>query len=312
LSAFVVETDTRLKVRERCNRTEAVGVRSAAQSVHLVAASAGFLSYLLLWATIIWGIVLGRGWAMTRFKYANVYATHMTLAILAMTLGWGHAFTQLANPVGTVLLVDEFVPFANGRDPIGIGLGVVATEILTALLISVPLQRRLGNRRWRALHSLAYASFTLLAGHVVLAGSDVGPLYVKIPVIALWLSTLVLWLGLSAWRRNAGKASTDGADGGRRGKRADVQVDPGKCARFGFCEQEAPEVFELRGDGRLGYRPSVPAEQVEAVARAVKVCPARAITMRRVGSETGAHRTAETVGGEADAALADVIDLRPR
>jgi DMSO/TMAO reductase YedYZ heme-binding membrane subunit/ferredoxin len=286
-------------------------VRNAAQSVHLVAAGAGFLSYLLLWATVMWGMVLGRGWAMTRFKYANVYATHMTLSILAMTLGWGHAFTQLANPVGTVFLIDEFVPFANGRDPVGIGVGVVATEIMTALLISVPLQRRLGDRRWRALHSLAYASFTLLAGHVVLAGSDVGPLYVKIPVIALWLSTVMLWLGLSARTRKAGKAPADGADGGRRRKQAEVQVDPGKCARFGFCEQEAPEVFELRGDGRLGYRPSVPAEQVEAVGRAVKVCPARAITMRRVGPETGPSRPAQTVGGEPEASLADVVDLRP-
>jgi sulfoxide reductase heme-binding subunit YedZ len=298
--------------RERRNRTEVVGVRNAAQSIHLVAASAGFLSYLLLWVTIIWGMFLGRGWAMTRFKYANVYATHMTLAILAMTLGWGHAFTQLANPVGTVFLIDEFVPFANGRDPIGIGVGVVATEIMTALLISVPLQRRLGDRRWRALHSLAYASFTLLAGHVLLAGSDVGPLYVKIPVIALWLSTAVLWLGLAVWTRKGRKTPTDGAHGVRGGQRAQVQVDPGKCARFGFCEQEAPEVFELRGDGRLGYRSQVPAEQVEAAARAVKVCPARAITMRRVGSDARSRRPAETIGGEGDGSLAEVIDLRPR
>jgi sulfoxide reductase heme-binding subunit YedZ len=255
-------------------------VRDAAQSVHLVAATAGFLSYALLWATIMWGLVLGRGWMMTRYKHSNVYATHMTLSLLGMTLGWGHAFTQLANPVGTVFLIDEFVPFANAVDPVGIGVGVLATEVLTALLISMPLQRRLGYRRWRAVHVLSYAAFTLLAGHVLLSGSDVGPLYVKVPVIALWAIAMLGWLGVSLLPRTGGGPVADEVDGRRR-EPASVDVDPNKCARFGFCEQEAPAVFELRGDGRLGYKTVVPPEEVPAVARAVKVCPARAIKMGR-------------------------------
>jgi sulfoxide reductase heme-binding subunit YedZ len=232
----------------------------------------------------MWGMMLGRGWAMTRFKHSQLYATHMTLALIAMTLGWGHAFTQLANPVGTVHLIDEFIPFANGRDPIGIGVGVIATEIMTALLISMPLQRRLGYGRWRALHSLAYASFTLLAGHVLLSGSHVGPLFVKIPILAMWLSTVVLWLGVSKWAMKSKRTVTDAASTRLRGQQAEVNVDPGKCARFGFCEQEAPTIFELRPDGRLGYKSTVPPEEIEAVSRAIKVCPARAIRMNRAGS----------------------------
>ncbi|MEA2461907.1 MAG: hypothetical protein QOH90_2084, partial [Actinomycetota bacterium] len=197
--------------------------------------------------------------------------------------GWIHALTQLANPIGTVYLIDEFVPFANVDDPIGIGVGVVATELMTAVLVSVPLQRRLGHGRWRSIHVLTYASFTLIAGHVLLSGSDVGPLYAKVPIVGLWLSTLVLWLGLSGWNRTAARTSADGAGRDQRVGSAEVAVDADKCARFGFCEQEAPAVFELRGDGRLGYRKSVPADQIAEVNRAVQVCPARAIKMKRVG-----------------------------
>ncbi|GII23731.1 hypothetical protein Pme01_33280 [Planosporangium mesophilum] len=280
---------------------------TAAQSVHLVAHTAGFLSYLLLWVTILWGMMLGRGWAMTRFKHSQLYATHMTLALTAMTLGWVHAFTQLANPVGTVRLIDEFVPFANGRDPIGIGVGVLAAEIMTALLISMPLQRILGYGRWRALHSLAYAAFTLLTGHLLLSGSHVGPLFVKIPVLLMWLSTVVLWLGVSDWALKRKRAITDRASNRLRGQTAEVVVDAGRCTRDGFCEREAPEIFELRADGRLGYRSTVPPEEIEAVARAVRLCPARAIRMNRAGSrvympknetvetETAADRPKETL-----------------
>jgi ferredoxin len=54
--------------------------------------------------------------------------------------------------------------------------------------------------------------------------------------------------------------------------------------RFAFCEQEAPEVFKLVGD-RIDYKPSVPAEHVDAAIMAVKVCPARAIKIKLPGSK---------------------------
>jgi sulfoxide reductase heme-binding subunit YedZ len=58
-----------------------------------------------------------------------------------------------------------------------------------------------------------------------------------------------------------------------------VGVDPVRCGRFGFCEHEAPRVFSLRADGRLSYAASVPADQLDAVVQAMKVCPARAISV---------------------------------
>jgi len=66
--------------------------------------------------------------------------------------------------------------------------------------------------------------------------------------------------------------------------KVDVEVNPGKCAKFGFCEHEAPEIFNLHGDGRLGYKTSAVGAQIDAVERAVKICPARAIKMHRPGS----------------------------
>ena len=66
-----------------------------------------------------------------------------------------------------------------------------------------------------------------------------------------------------------------------RGRQVLVNVDPGRCVRFGFCEHEAPEIFQLRGDGRLTYRPAVPIGHVEQVIQAARVCPARAIVLSR-------------------------------
>jgi sulfoxide reductase heme-binding subunit YedZ len=288
---------------------------TAGQSVHLVGHTLGFASYVVLWVTVLWGMMLGRGWGMTRFKHSNLYATHMTVALIGMTLGWSHAVGQLFVPAGPTYAIDLFVPFSNGRDPIGVGVGTISIEIMTALLISMPLQRKLGYGRWRALHSLAYAAFTLLAGHIVLSGRHVGPYwFVKYPVIAMWLSTVVLWLAVSKWAIKSKRSVTDAASNRLRGQTAEVSVDPAKCARFGFCEQEAPTIFELRADGRLGYKSTVPPEEIEAVSRAVKVCPARAIKMNRAGSRVYMPQSApeEKTEGRQKEPLANVTGLHRR
>jgi ferredoxin len=79
--------------------------------------------------------------------------------------------------------------------------------------------------------------------------------------------------------RKAQKAPGRAPRGPRSAARAEVEINPGKCARFAFCEQEAPEIFKLTGE-RIDYKTSVPADQIDAVAMAVKVCPARAIKMK--------------------------------
>src|SRR5437868_6411149 len=122
------------------------------QSVHLVAASVGFISLILLWLTVGWGSLLRVGWGLTRVRHQTLYGVQQTLTLVGLTLGVVHAVAQLAVPGGPVRLVDEWLPFTNGGDPFGIGLGVVALELLLALALSVLVQRWLGYHRWRMLH----------------------------------------------------------------------------------------------------------------------------------------------------------------
>src|SRR2546430_17582898 len=103
------------------------------QSVHLVAATVGFLSLGLLWLTVLWGTLLRVGWGLTRVRHQTLYGVHQTVTLVGLTLGMVHALAQLAVPGGPVHLIDEVLPFSNGRDPFGIGLGVIALELLIAL-----------------------------------------------------------------------------------------------------------------------------------------------------------------------------------
>jgi ferredoxin len=257
------------------------GLDAAQRSVHLVAATVGFLALALLWLTVVWGLVLRNGWTLTRMKHATVYGIHQTVALLGLCLGGVHAFAQLAVPGGPVRLVDEFVPFLNRSDPLGVGVAVVGLELMVASALSILIQRRLGYGRWRALHALTNVAFMLIVAHVLLSGSDVGPMWVWGTVAAGWLVTAVLWVNSTDWGLVVRNRLT-GVPNGPRAAQVTVHVDARRCARFGFCEHEAPELFQLRADGRLSYRAAVPDELTDAAIRAVEVCPVRAIILAGV------------------------------
>jgi sulfoxide reductase heme-binding subunit YedZ len=262
-------------------------VRNAQQSIHLVAATVGFLSLFLLWLAVLWGLMLRNGWAQSRIKHATVYGIHQTIALLGVMLGVVHGFTQLAGPMGTVKLVDVVVPFTNPYDPIGIGVGVISLELFVACTLSVLIQKKLGYTRWRALHAFNYVAYMFLVGHVLMSGSEMAAGIRWGAVLGSFVITVLLWMTTTQWFINWRQERTN-----RRNDRAGVgdellvNVDGNRCARFGFCEHEAPKVFALRGDGRLAYKATVPPDLANDVIRAVEVCPARAIQL---------HRTATTV-----------------
>lgn len=257
-------------------------MRTAQESVHLIAAVVGFTSFAALWAGTLWGTVLRSGWAGSRVRHATVHGIHMHVTLFGLWLGVVHGLAQLADPYGKVGVQDLVVPFGNRADPVGIGMGVLALEMLLATGLSVLLQRRLGYHRWRGLHSLGYLAFTLVAAHVLVSGSELAAAGPRVAVAAAWAVVVAAGALTLAPVARLPRLLLDRATSRRRAEEVTVSVDPGRCASFGFCEHEAPGIFSLRSDQRLAYRSVAPSDQTEAVVRAAVVCPARAITLGRL------------------------------
>ena len=59
-----------------------------------------------------------------------------------------------------------------------------------------------------------------------------------------------------------------------------VSVDNHRCHRYGICEAEAPEVFQLTADGRLDYRRRPPFGSRDDVLAAARCCPMQAIHVK--------------------------------
>jgi ferredoxin len=63
------------------------------------------------------------------------------------------------------------------------------------------------------------------------------------------------------------------------GLRIRIDVNRNHCHRYAICEQEAPDVFRMRTDGRLEYQASPEPGQRDAVRQAARLCPMQAITI---------------------------------
>jgi ferredoxin len=58
-----------------------------------------------------------------------------------------------------------------------------------------------------------------------------------------------------------------------------VSVDNAHCQRYGICQHEAPDAFQLGEDGRLRYHSAPADDTIERVRQAARCCPTQAITL---------------------------------
>jgi hypothetical protein len=135
------------------------------------ARAGGILTYLLLSASAVLGLMLARKPTPPWPKFA-VEDVHRYLTILAGIF--------LTVHVGAIL-VDDFIPFSLGQAlvpftadyrPFATGLGVVALELLLAVALTNVVRRRMPHRVWRRAHYLTFGVWASATVHGLLAGTD--------------------------------------------------------------------------------------------------------------------------------------------
>ena len=159
-------------------------------SIRKVAALAGYVSYALMWLTLVWGIVTTTGWVTRVIRRSTVYGGHMTLAITTLAFTLVHAATYIFQTTQSFSIVDAFVPFAGEAE---VAIGIIAFELAFAVAVSVWFQRKLTYRRWHLVHFVAYPIFALSLLHVITTSSEArsgGPITLLLAASTLGLLVL--------------------------------------------------------------------------------------------------------------------------
>jgi sulfoxide reductase heme-binding subunit YedZ len=134
---------------------------------------AGTATLLLLTVVVVLGILTAGSAARSRIWPRFVSAElHRNVSLFAIAFLLVHIVTAVADPYAKLGWRDAAIPFVSAYRPFWLGLGVVAGELVVALVVSSALRPLLGFRTWRALHWLAYASWPVAIFHSLGTGTD--------------------------------------------------------------------------------------------------------------------------------------------
>ena len=136
--------------------------------------SSGVVALVLLTAVMVLGVATSGGWQLPGQPRFVTGALHRSISLVSVVFVGLHVVTTLLDHYAGVSLVASVIPFAPATNGFWVGIGVVSSDLVLALIVTSLLRRRMGRVSWRATHWLAYLSWPTAFAHGVGMGSDAG------------------------------------------------------------------------------------------------------------------------------------------
>ena len=129
------------------------------QGLWFLSRASGLTLLMACTAVLVLGIAARTGAAPGRLPRFVPAELHRNLALFSVAFLVLHVVTALLDPFVTIGWAATVLPFLSGYRPLAIGLGALAVDLGGAVLLTSLLRGRLGYRRWRAVHWLAYLAW---------------------------------------------------------------------------------------------------------------------------------------------------------
>lgn len=175
-----------------------------------LARSTGIVAWLLLSASVIWGLLLSTRLIRRRSAPKWLLDLHRFLGGLSISFLGLHLATIVADSYVHFGARDLFVPFASSWKPVPVSLGVFALYLVIAVEVSSLAMRRLPRRLWRRIHLSSFAGFVLATAHGLSAGTDRSNLALfaaNVVVVAVVLFLTVFRVLAEPTRRTKGRSA---------------------------------------------------------------------------------------------------------
>ena len=97
---------------------------------------------------------------------------HRNLALMSLVFLALHIVTAVVDPYTNLGWAAAFVPFSSYYRTFWLGLGVIAFELVLAIVATSLVRGLLGHDAWRAVHWLTYATWPVAVVHGLGTGTD--------------------------------------------------------------------------------------------------------------------------------------------
>jgi predicted ferric reductase len=145
------------------------------EQVYWYAARAtGIVAWVLLTASVVWGLALSTRVAGKRPRAPWLLDMHRYLGGTAVIYTGLHMLSLWADSYVSFSPFDLFVPMASSWRPGAVAWGIAAMYVLLAVEVTSLLRNRIPTKLWRAVHVSSLGLLTAVWVHAFAAGSDMG------------------------------------------------------------------------------------------------------------------------------------------
>ncbi len=134
----------------------------------------GFIAYLLLAGSTIWGLLISTKVLGRAVKAKPVAWFHESLAIGSLLATGVHMYFLFNHDFIDFGYRALFVPGASAWEPLAVAMGVVAFYSMFIITASFYVKKWIGQNAWRAIHMMSFGTFVGAALRGVFSGTDSG------------------------------------------------------------------------------------------------------------------------------------------
>ena len=153
-----------------------------------IARASGFVSWSLLTAAMLWGLLLSTRVLGSRPRANWLLDLHRMLGALALVFTGVHVGALLFDTYVGFGFADVLVPFATHWHPLALAGGITAFYLLCAVELTSLARAHVPRALWRRVHFLSFPLFVVATGHAITAGTDA----------ATWIGLAVVVIGTMA------------------------------------------------------------------------------------------------------------------
>jgi methionine sulfoxide reductase heme-binding subunit len=158
----------------------------AGVTLWLVSRAAGVVALVLLTATLVLGTLATAPTRSASWPRWARQVLHRDLALLSIGTLLVHVVAVVADDFVDIRWYAAVLPFSSAYQPLWVGLGTIAFDLILVVIATSLLRVRLGARSWRAVHLLVYAAWPIAVLHYLMTGTDAGtPWGVGLAVLAI-------------------------------------------------------------------------------------------------------------------------------
>jgi len=184
----------------------------------------GVVSLVLMSLVVIIGLIVNRQGRLPGMPGFVVLGLHRYLSLLSITFLAVHIATAVLDTFVNISVAAAVVPFVSAYEPLWLGLGAVAFDLMVAIIITSLLRARLGRVAWKAVHWLAYAAWPVAVVHSVYSSKDMQ----RGALLGVALACIAAVLVAMVWRIARALAETP-----RVRRVPELMADPDRLARAG-------------------------------------------------------------------------------